>query len=247
VLSTWPVAGPVYQCDFSSHYCSILRDCVLPVRLRYSGDGPPLLLGAPISDSGGIIVPCCVRTDWPEFPYSRDGITSTRSVHFGPCSVDLTCTLHWTIRTRPGRGARGRATTWREPFEIGQSAYCGSAQTQASGRRALEAFAKALGVALVGKFAQRGRPLGGHGPARRGGSLVSEGLPRRRRQDGPDPLSGRTAPKAGGPRRDARVMPALAAYVYAEGRRRLWGAQLVAGETRYITPAWIAYSSPSGL
>jgi hypothetical protein len=31
------VAGPVYQCDFSSHYCSILRDAALPVRLRYSG------------------------------------------------------------------------------------------------------------------------------------------------------------------------------------------------------------------
>jgi hypothetical protein len=97
------------------------------------------------------------------------------------------------------------------------------------GNRALEDVAKALGVSLVGKFAQRGRhweDTGRRDEADRWYQRTYHGA------DGKAVpvrcLAGRLQRQVDhGETRES--MPALAAYVYAEGRRRLWGAQLVAG------------------
>jgi hypothetical protein len=100
---------------------------------------------------------------------------------------------------------------------------------------ALEAFAKALGVSLVGKFAQRGVHWEDTGREDR-----SDRWYQKTYHDG----DGKTVPircLAGRLQRQVdhgetrESMPAVAAYVYAEGRRRLWGAQLIAGRDKYTT------------
>jgi hypothetical protein len=223
------VAGPVYQCDFSSHYCSILRDCVLPVRLRYTGDGHNPLLESEISDRRGIIARCCVRTQWPEYPYSRDGITVYPTGTFWAvlCGPDLYPALDMGhVRQW---GAWASYDLERAFRDWAEGILRLRADARLRGDKALEAFAKSMGVALVGKFAQRGRHWEDTGRRDEADGWYQKvyhdeagaAVPIRC-------LSGRLQKQVDhGETRES--MPALAAYVYAEGRRRLWGAQLVAG------------------
>jgi hypothetical protein len=223
------VGVPVYQCDFSSHYCSILRDVALPVRLRYHGGGDGGLLRAEIGERRGIVAQCKVRTDWPEFPHCRDGVTIYPVGTF------------WTVLTGPDLYPAldsGRVLAWgawasydleRAFRDWASSILSWRSDAKRDGNRALEDVAKALGVSLVGKFAQRGRHWEDTGRRDEG-----ERWYQRTYHDGDGKtvpvrcLSGRLQRQVDhGETRES--MPALAAYVYAEGRRRLWGAQLVAG------------------
>jgi hypothetical protein len=205
VLPSGAVAGPVYQCDFSSHYCSILRDCALPVRLRYGRRRRQgSLLEGDFWRKGAASSRVQVRTDWPEYPYSRDGIIIYPTGTF------------WTVLCGPDLYPAldsGRVLAWgawasydleRAFRDWASSILRLRSDARLRGDKALEAFAKALGRRARGQIRTTGTSLGGHGPARRGGALVSADLPRWRRQGGPGPLPGRTPAEAGRPRRDAR-------------------------------------------
>jgi hypothetical protein len=170
-----------------------------------------------------------VRTDWPEYPYGRDGITVYPVGTFWTvlCGPDLYPALDSGRILRWG----GWATYDLERAfrDWASSILRLRADARLRGDEALEQFAKAMGVALVGKFAQRGRhweDIGRRDEAERWYQRTYHGA------DGKAVpircLAGRLQKQVDhGETRES--MPALAAYVYSEGRRRLWGAQLVAG------------------
>jgi hypothetical protein len=223
------VAGAVYQVDFSSHYCSILRDCALPVRLRHYGDGPSDLLQREMSARRGILAECCITTEWPHLPHSRGGITIYPVGRFwtvlsGP---DLYCALDAGEVVRIGQWSSYDMEYAFRDFATATLAIRSDGKLE--GDDALAQWAKALGVSLVGKFAQRGyhwEDTGRFDPERGWWEKYIEhangthGMVRS--------LAGRIQRRVDhGETRES--MPAVAAYVYAEGRRRLWEAQLAAG------------------
>ena len=223
------VAGPIYQVDFSSFYPSICAEENLPVRLREWGDGRDRRLWRTVDERRGLIARVRVETQWPHLPLSRDGIVIYPTGRF---TTTLTGPDLWAAWDA------GEIADWyewasydmapvlrdyaRETIEIRRLA-------EVHNDKALAQWAKAIGNALVGKFAQRGV----------------------RWQDCPDVPAmfrwGRWSYRdrkrgwvryrsiAGHVQREEvdgetkTSFPALAAYVYALGRRRLWGAMLVAG------------------
>jgi hypothetical protein len=223
------VDGPVYQCDFSSHYCSILRDAALPVRLRYYGDSESDLLRAELQERRGIVARVRVATDWPEFPHSRDAVVI---YPVGTFWAVLTGPDLYPLLDRKGILAYGDWASYDLERAFRDWAACVLRIRQDArivGDRALESFAKAMGVALVGKLAQRGvhwEDIGREDKADRWYQKVyhdeqGRAVPVRC-------LAGRLQRQVDhGETRES--MPAVAAHVYAEGRRRLWGAQLIAG------------------
>lgn len=228
------VDGPIYCLDFAGFYASIMAELSVPVRLLHYGakwDGQAERLAL---EGRGMLAHVRVRTEFPSYPGVRHGLTIYPVGEW------------WTTLAGPDLLAAANAG---EVVEYGEwAAYdCEPAlkcyalamtrlRDGASSRenKLLKRWAKGLAVTLVGKWAQTERQWEdrpnvkmpgrwGHWPYRgKSGHWTRwrsvAGLAQVEVQGGETPTS----------------CPAIAAWIYSEGRRRLWDAQLMAGRDEVI-------------
>jgi hypothetical protein len=223
------VDGPIYELDFTGFYGSIMRDISVPTVLRYHGEAWKPHGLREFEAGYGVIARVKVRTEWPYLPCLRDGLTVF------PVGEWYTVLAGEELV---------QAYLSGDVVEVGQwSSYETDTALQLYARKLLSccygphryksadlrAIVKALLVSLIGKFAQRSLRWEDRPDAKaehdwskwlyvdteRSAHLYRSVAGRVQRQIG----------NGFGP----FACPAIAAWIYAEGRYRLWQAQLVAG------------------
>jgi hypothetical protein len=241
------VAGPVYALDYTGYYTSIMRDITVPVRLRhYSEEWHPH--GERLLREGyAMAARVKVRTEWPSYPCLRDGLTVWPVGTFWTvlCGTELQRAYALREIVEGGQWATYDTQTALRDYALACLAL--RADAEAAGDKDLARYAKSLGVSLVGKFAQQRRQWhdrhkvearhrwgtwwyhGRAGTWHRYRSIA--GLVQREEVGGETDTS----------------FPAISAWIYAEGRARLWEAMLVAGRDNvYYTHTDSLFVSESG-
>lgn len=223
------VEGPIYELDFSGFYGSIMRHLRVPVMLRHWGDSWKPHGLRELEAGHGVIARVKVRTEWQHLPCKRDKIT------VWPVGTWWTVLCGGELLYAYGSGEVVDVAEWAS-YDLSPALslyarrlldYCYGAHKQPVAD--MRAIGKALLVSLPGKFAQtqrRWEDRPGAQPVHRWGTW--------HRADGPDSahlyrsIAGSVQRQADGGLSPAAV-PAIAAWIYAEGRQVLWGAQLIAG------------------
>lgn len=223
------VEGPIYYLDYSGFYTSIMAQDSVPIRLEHWGYGWGPHAAQWLDAGQPMIARVLVRTDEPRWPYVRDGLT------VWPVGEFWTTLAGGELADAWRSGAVQAIADWSlyavRPALQTYAYACQSLRMRAQEERNndLARWAKAMGVCLVGKCAQRHRIWANRprmdGERQWGASTYvdRDGTAWRYRW-----LAGRAQrEEMGGETRHS--CPAIAAWIYAEGRRRLWAAQCAAG------------------
>lgn len=223
------VEGPIYALDYTGYYTSIMRDLAVPIRLRHRGDewlphGPALLCeGVPM------LARVKVRTEWPSYPCLKDGLTVWPVGTFWVTLCGTELRRAWGTGEIVDGGPWATYDTAPHLSAYAQACLELRAEAERDGDKDLARWAKSLGVCLAGKWAQTRRvwtPRGRVEARYRWGAWWYLGLGgqwQRYRS-----LAGRVEREDTAGETDTSF-PAISAWIYAEGRARLWETMLAAG------------------
>lgn len=223
------VEGPIYELDYSGFYGSIMRDLPVPYRLRRWGDGATDGLRSEWQSGAGVIAQVQVYSEEPSLPCLRDKITvwpvgQWWTTLAGP---ELDYALNSLTVQQIGQWASYDLAPALSLYARRLLDYCyGEYRNPVADMRSV---GKALLVSIVGKMAQKSRRWEDRPNAQ---AVHKWGSWHRVDSDTEAHLYRSIAgvvQRQVGSGFSPTACPAIAAFIYAEGRQKLWQAQLVAG------------------
>jgi hypothetical protein len=219
----------VWHVDIRSCYGSVSAETALPCRIIRFGTGAPNLSSSLGRERVGWIYDCTVAMDEPLLPYIHEGLTvypvgTFRGVF---CGNELSAYGSAVHVRKVHRWACYEMDSVLSTFQM--EVWEARRRAIAEGNVAGEAFYKALAVSIVGKFAQGGRHWA---PAPDVPAEKPYGPWYDRKEDGTYDLMraiGWRSQRMVDHGESADSCPAIAAWIYAEARVRLWHLVQIAG------------------
>lgn len=223
------IDGPIYHLDYSGFYPSIMATIPVPVRLRWSGSWAAPALEHALKEPYSCCAQVRLRTEEPAYPAGREGLTvypvgTWWTTLAGP---DLAEALRLDQVEEVGRWA-----CWDcEPAlaRYARTLLALRDRLRRDGSTDAERWSKALAVSLVGKFAARDRRWVDRPHLDLASPWCAERYTDRTgRQRYYRSIAGVVQEEIVGGE-TAYSCPWISAWIYSEGRQRLWRTILQAG------------------